>query len=63
MLMLPWLIAHTKRGDLRQRDAVQEASEEVRLERTPSACRHEGEVKVTARNFMGELRSVGHKQT
>ena len=45
VLLLPWLIAYTKREGLIQRDAAQEASEEAKLERASSACRHAGGVK------------------
>ena len=40
VLLLPWLMSHTRRRDSRQRDAANEASEEVQLERASSACRH-----------------------
>ncbi|CAN0518643.1 unnamed protein product, partial [Laminaria digitata] len=57
------LIAYTRRGDLRQRDAAQEASEEAKLERASSACRHAGGVKVPARNLLAEPRSAGNEET
>ena len=50
VLRVPWLIAFTKGGYSRQRDAAQEASEENSLSRAPSVCRHVGGVNVAARN-------------
>ena len=63
MLLLPWLIAYTRREGLRQRDAAQEASEEAKLERASSACRHAGGAKVVARNLLAEPRSAGNEET
>lgn len=56
VLLLPWLMAYTRRGDLRQRDAAQEALEEAQLERAWSPCRHTGGTKVAACNFLAEPR-------
>lgn len=50
-------------GGLEQRDATQESSEEAKLERVPSACRHAEGVRVAARNFLAELRSAGNEAT
>ena len=63
VLLLPWLSAYTRRGDSRQRDATQEASEEAILERAWSECRHAGGVKVTARNLLAEPRAAGDEET
>ena len=62
VLLLPWLMAFTRGGDSRQRDAAQEASEE-NLERALSACSHTGWVKVAARNLLAEPRSAGNEET
>ena len=51
VLMLPWLIAYARRGDLRPWRVAQEASEEVKLERASSTCRHARGVKVAARHL------------
>ena len=63
MLLLPWLMAFTRGGDSRPRDAAHEASEEAKLERASSACRHAGGVKVAARNLLAEPRSPGTEET
>ena len=63
VFLLLWLMAYTRRGDLRQRDAAQEASEEAKLGRASSACRHAGGVKVAARNLLAEPRSAGNGET
>ena len=57
VLLLPWLMAFTRGRDSRPRDAALEASEEAKLERASSACRHAGGVKVAARNLLAEPRS------
>ena len=53
---LPWLIAYTKSEGLSQRHAAQDSSEEAKLERASSTCRHAGGVKVAARNLLAEPR-------
>ena len=63
MLLLSWLMmAHTRRGDSRQRDATQEASEEAKLERASSECLHAGRVKVAASNLLAKPRSAGNEE-
>ena len=52
VLLLPWVMAFTRGGDSRPRDAAHEASEEAKLERASSACRDAGGVKVVARNLL-----------
>lgn len=47
-LLLLWLIVHTMRGDIRQRDATQDGLQEAKLERVSSECRHVEGVKVAA---------------
>ena len=59
LLLRPWLMAFTRGGDSRPRDAVHKASEEAKLERASSACRHAGGVRVAARNLLAEPRSPG----
>ena len=61
MLLLPWLMAFTRGGDSRQRDAAQEAWEEEKLERASSACNHAGEVKVAIRNLAGRATISGKR--
>ena len=61
VLLLPWLIAFTRGGDSRQRDAAQNASE-GKLERTLLTCSHAGGVKMTARDLLAELRSAGNEE-
>ena len=63
VLLLPWVIAYTRREGLRQRDAAPEASEEEKLERASSGCRHAGGVKVEARYLLAEPRSAGNVET
>ena len=63
VLFLPWLMAYKRRRDSRQRDAAREASEEAKLERASSACRHAEGVKVAARTLLAEPRSAGNKET
>ena len=63
MLPLLWLMAFIRGGDSRPRDAAQEASEEAKLERASSACRHAGGVKVAARDLLAEPRSPGTEET
>ena len=60
VLLLPWLVAFTRGGDSRQRDATQQASEEEKLERASSACSHAVGVKVAARKLLAEPRSTGN---
>ena len=62
VLLLPWLIAFTRGGDLRQQDAAQDTSEEVKLERALSAGCHTGGVKVTAHNLLADPRPAGTEQ-
>ena len=52
VLLLPWLVAFSRGGDSRQRDAPQEASEKEKLERASSECRHTGAAKVAARKLV-----------
>ena len=52
-------MAFTRGGDSRPRDAAHKASEEAKLERASSACRHAGGVRVAARNLLAEPRSPG----
>ena len=63
MLLLPWLIAYTRRGDLSQRDAAQETSDEAKLERASSAYCHTRGVKVAALNLLAEPRSAENENT
>ena len=56
VLALPWLIVYTRREDLRQRHAAQEASIEAKFERASS----EG-VEVAARSLLAEPRSAGNE--
>ena len=58
VLLLPWLLAFT-RGRDSGRDAALEASEEGKLQRASSVCRHAGGLKVAARNLLAEPRSEG----
>ena len=53
----------TRGGDSRPRDAAHEASEEAKLERASSACRHAGGAKVAARNLLAEPRSPRTEET
>ena len=62
LLPLPWLIAFTRGEDSMQRAAVQEASEEEKLERASSMCSHAGGVKEAARNLLAEPRSAGNEE-
>ena len=62
VLLLPWLMAFTRGRDSRPRDAALEASEEAKLERASSACRHAGGVKVAACNRLAEPRSEGDEE-
>ena len=61
VLLLPWLMAYTRRRDSRQQDAAHEASEEAELERASSACRHAGGVEVAACTLLAERRSAGNE--
>ena len=61
--LLPWMMAYTRRGGARQRDAAQEASKEAQLERASSACRHTGGVKVASRTLRAESRSARNEKT
>ena len=63
MLLLLWLKAYTRRVDLRQRDAAQGESDEAKLERVSSACRHAGRLKMAARNLLAESRSARNEET
>ena len=62
VLLLPWLLAFT-RGRDSGRDAALEASEEGKLQRASSVCRHAGGLKVAARNLLAEPRSAGNEET
>ena len=63
VLLLPWLIAYTRREGLRKRDVSQEALEEAKLTRASSACLHAGGAKMAARNLLAEPRSAGNEET
>ena len=63
VFLLPWLMVFTRGGDSMQRHAAQEASEEEKLEKAPSACSQVRRVKVTARNVRAEPRSAGNEET
>ena len=54
VLLLPWLMAFTRVGNSRPRDAAHEASEEAKLERTSLACRRAGGIKVAAHTLLEE---------
>lgn len=55
-------MAHTGGVDTRIRGATHEASEEAKLERATSACRHVGGATVAARTLLVELRSPGTEE-
>lgn len=63
VLLLPWLMAFSSGWDYRPRDAPREASEETKLERATSACRHAGGVKMAARNLLEKPRKARGKET
>ena len=63
MLLLPWLMALTRGRGSRPRDAAHEASDPAKFERASSTCRHDGGVKVAARNLLAEPRSTGNEET
>ena len=63
VLLLPWLMAYTKRRDSRQRDAAYEASKEAKLKLASFACRQAGGVKVAAHTLLAELRLAGNEET
>ena len=63
VLLLPWLMAYTRRRDSRERNAANEDSEEAKLERASSVCRHAGGLKVAARALLAEPHSAGNEET
>ena len=58
VLLLSWLMAFTRVGDVRPRDAAHDPSEESKLKRESSACRHVAGVSVAARDLLVEPRSA-----
>ena len=63
VLLLGWLMAYTRLRDSRQQDAAHEASEEAKLERASSVCRHAGGVKVAARILLADILSAANEET
>ena len=63
VFLLLWLTTFSRGRDSRPRDAALEDSEEAKLERTSSACRHAGGIKVAARNLLAESPSEGNEET
>ena len=63
VFLLPWLIVYTRRSKKRQRDAAHDASEEAKLERASSVCRHAGGVKVATHTLLAEPNSAGSEET
>ena len=56
-------MAYSRPGDVRKRDAAQEASDEAILASASSACRHVGGIQVAARSLLTEPRSAGNEET
>ena len=63
VLLFPWVMAYTRRGDSRQRNAAQEASGEAKLEGASMACRYAEGVNLAARILLAKQRSAGNKET
>lgn len=63
VLLLPSLMAYAKRGDTRQLDAAQKASEKAKLHRASSACLFAWGVKIAARKILAEAHPAGNEET
>ena len=62
-LLLPWLMGYTRRASARRSDLAHEATDEAKLKRASSACRHPGGVTVATRSLLTEPRAPGNEAT
>ena len=62
-LLLPWLMGYARRTSARRSDSAREATDEAKVKRASSACRHPGCVAVAARSPLAEPRVPRNEAT